>query len=141
MADPGSHFIRGLRVLGQAGLCAMLVGCVDFGHMAAYKLALGEAPRTGVSGQRSNELQRTVRQTLLHSGFKEATGRQTIWLKDGATVMLEPTEGGELLLKLKSMGSASRVRSAALVETDLVNALKESQIAVTPAILPEPTAK
>jgi hypothetical protein len=120
------------QLLGLMIICAVLVGCVDFGHTGTYNLVLRERLSTSPSGQSTNELQNIVRQTLFNSGFKEETGQRTIWLKDGATVILKPLEGGAISLKLTSMGSANRVRAATQVETELVEALKQSHITVTP---------
>jgi streptomycin 6-kinase len=133
-----------LWLFSLTAACALLAGCVDFGHTGAYKLALNNpAASTSSSvlkGQSQEELERIARQTLLGSGFKEATGRRTIWLKDGATVLLERMEGDALLLKLTSMGSAGRVRAATQIETELVQALRaHSEVTVTPTTPPKPT--
>lgn len=133
-----------LSLFSLTAACALLAGCVDFGHAGAYKLALS-APRTSTSttaitGQSQEQLERIARQTLLASGFREATGRRTIWLKDGVTVMLERTGDDTLLLKLNSMGSARRVRAAKEIETELIQALRaHSEVTVTATTPPRPT--
>ena len=132
-----------LCLFSLTAACALLAGCVDFGHTGAYKLALSASPAststTALTGQSQEQLERIARNTLLASGFSEATGRRTIWLKDGATVMLERVGDDTLLLKLTSMGSASRVRAAKEIETELVQALRaHSEVTVTPTTLPKP---
>ena len=122
---------------------ALLTGCVDFGHKGAYKLVLNVSSTptstTAITGQSQKQLEIIARQTLLASGFREATGRRTIWLKHGTTVMLDCSSDDTLLLKLTSMGSASRVRAEKEIETELVQALRtHPEVTVTPATPPNP---
>lgn len=133
-----------LCLFSLTAACALLAGCVDFGHAGAYKLALSAPPTststTAITGQSQDQLERIARQTLLASGFREATGRRTIWLKDSATVMLERMGDDTLLLKLNSMGSARRVRAAKEIEAELVQALRaHSEVSVTPTRPLKPT--
>lgn len=133
-----------LCLFSLTAACALLAGCVDFGHAGAYKLALSARPTststTAITGQSQEQLERIARQTLLAFGFSEATGRRTIWLKDGATVMLERTGDDTLLLKLNSMGSARRVRAAKEIETELIQALRaHTEVTVTATTPPRST--
>jgi len=131
---------------GVAAACTMLTGCVDFGHTGAYKISSAGPPAsalstTRVEGKSHEELDHIVRQTLLASGFEELTGRRTVWLKDGARVLLDETADGALLLTLNAMGSARQVRTAKEIELELMQALsRHSDLTVTPTGPPKPAA-
>lgn len=136
----------GVWLCSVAAACILLAGCVDFGHTGAYKISSAVPPAstlstTRVEGKSIGELQRAVQQTLLASGFKELTGRRTVWLKDGARVLLDETGDGAFLLTLNAMGSARQVRNAQKIERELLEALsRHSELTVTPTIPPKQTA-
>jgi len=93
-----------------------------------------------LEGETQDEVRLIVQQTLSASGFKELTGRRTVWLKDGAKVLLHETAEGAFLLTLNAMGSARQVRTAKEIELQLVEALsRHSELTVTPTVPAKPT--
>lgn len=127
-----------LWIVGPAAVCALLAGCVDFGHTGVYRLALNAPPAsTSASvykGQSQAEIEHIASQMLLDCGFREVTGQRTIWLKDGATVQLDRTEDDALLLSLTSMGAPGGVRAAVQIEDQLAQSLKACSTLTVTAI-------